>query len=328
MKYGKNCLSIRIAGNYTCKHLPWHNNFYLELLDDEYDNYLINNKSTNYWIDKNKKQIKQDIKPEIKPEIKLEIINFNNLIDDNLEKNKLLAINIGSCNFIGNYFKYIINIDNNEILNENNILNYSKISTFKNFIDNNNLLKDNINNIALINCNINNQNIIDELIEYSIIHNIKLYLNNILYKKQEYITIPIIILGNNFNEKQINKIIDKLEKYTKNIIVVYDKDIECKYQIYKDKSYEKIIGDIYIITSADELNIEFNKNFKFEDLIKISEYYQAEKIGFVVGNEKLIYKFYLPDFNYDIWLSEIKDNRFQLINKKNIGGHYKIAYKN
>jgi hypothetical protein len=75
---------------------------------------------------------------------------------------------------------------------------------------------------------------------------------------------------------------------------------------------------------SNDPNIEFNKNL-FDNLIKISEYYQAEKVGFVVGNEKLIYKFYLPDFNNNIWLSEINDNRFQLINKKNKGGHYKIG---
>ena len=37
-------LSIRIAGNFVCKHAPWHYNYYLELLDDEYDHYLLNNR--------------------------------------------------------------------------------------------------------------------------------------------------------------------------------------------------------------------------------------------------------------------------------------------
>ena len=49
-------LSIRIGGNYICKHKPWHHNYYLELLNDEYDYYLKDNKSTNYWFDKSKKK--------------------------------------------------------------------------------------------------------------------------------------------------------------------------------------------------------------------------------------------------------------------------------
>jgi len=49
-------LSIRIGGDYICKHKPWHYNYYLELLDDEYDYYLKNNKSTNFWVDKSKEK--------------------------------------------------------------------------------------------------------------------------------------------------------------------------------------------------------------------------------------------------------------------------------
>jgi hypothetical protein len=45
-------LSIRVAGNYTCKHLPWYINFHEKLLDDEYTKYLENNISTNFWEDK------------------------------------------------------------------------------------------------------------------------------------------------------------------------------------------------------------------------------------------------------------------------------------
>ena len=53
----KENISIRIGGNYICKHKPWHHNYYLELLDDEYDYYLKNNKSTNFWVDKSKENI-------------------------------------------------------------------------------------------------------------------------------------------------------------------------------------------------------------------------------------------------------------------------------
>ena len=39
----------RIAGNYLCKHLPWHNGFEKIIPKDEYNYYLKNNISTNYW---------------------------------------------------------------------------------------------------------------------------------------------------------------------------------------------------------------------------------------------------------------------------------------
>jgi hypothetical protein len=39
----------RIAGDYTCKHLPWHKDFDKELVKGEYEFYIKNNISTNYW---------------------------------------------------------------------------------------------------------------------------------------------------------------------------------------------------------------------------------------------------------------------------------------
>lgn len=41
--------SIRVAGDYTCKHLPWHKNFDSFLEKGEYEFYLKNNKSTNWF---------------------------------------------------------------------------------------------------------------------------------------------------------------------------------------------------------------------------------------------------------------------------------------
>ena len=41
--------NIRIAGDYTCFHLPWHLNFKNLLTDGEYEAYLENNKSTNWF---------------------------------------------------------------------------------------------------------------------------------------------------------------------------------------------------------------------------------------------------------------------------------------
>lgn len=39
---------IRVAGDFTCKHLPWHNNYRNIISNDEYENYLLNNISTNW----------------------------------------------------------------------------------------------------------------------------------------------------------------------------------------------------------------------------------------------------------------------------------------
>jgi hypothetical protein len=39
----------RIAGDYICKHLPWHKDFEKQLLKGEYEYYMKNNISTNYW---------------------------------------------------------------------------------------------------------------------------------------------------------------------------------------------------------------------------------------------------------------------------------------
>lgn len=39
---------IRVGGNYTCRHLPWHNNFQEILLPGEYESYKKNNISTSW----------------------------------------------------------------------------------------------------------------------------------------------------------------------------------------------------------------------------------------------------------------------------------------
>lgn len=41
--------SIRVAGNFTCKHIPWHKNFQNMLQEGESESYLRNNKSTNWF---------------------------------------------------------------------------------------------------------------------------------------------------------------------------------------------------------------------------------------------------------------------------------------
>ena len=40
---------IRVAGDFTCFHIPWHKNFQHKLLDGEYETYLTNNISTNWY---------------------------------------------------------------------------------------------------------------------------------------------------------------------------------------------------------------------------------------------------------------------------------------
>lgn len=40
---------IRVAGDFTCFHLPWHTNFQHQLLEGECEAYLINNRSTNWY---------------------------------------------------------------------------------------------------------------------------------------------------------------------------------------------------------------------------------------------------------------------------------------
>lgn len=40
---------IRVAGDYTCVHIPWHVNFQNDLPKDEYEAYLRNNVSTNFF---------------------------------------------------------------------------------------------------------------------------------------------------------------------------------------------------------------------------------------------------------------------------------------
>ncbi len=40
---------IRVAGDYTCFHIPWHKNFQHQLEEGEYQNYLRNNISTNWF---------------------------------------------------------------------------------------------------------------------------------------------------------------------------------------------------------------------------------------------------------------------------------------
>ena len=38
--------AVRVAGNYTCKHIPWYRDWHLKLDPDEWENYRQNNISS------------------------------------------------------------------------------------------------------------------------------------------------------------------------------------------------------------------------------------------------------------------------------------------
>jgi len=162
----------------------------------------------------------------------------------------------------------------------------------------------------------------------------------------------------------VSKMVKQLEKYTNDIVVIdnnstfpklldYYKN-EYKYSLIKmdtnyghkvyDKSiFNKIFGDIYILTDPD---LEFNKNLPdnfISELINISNYFQAEKVGFALLIDSLdirqdvkafdksivdwekqywTYKLYYP--NHEIYNAAL-DTTFCLINKQNKGGHYRVA---
>jgi len=199
-----NGLSIRVAGDYVCKHLPWHENYYLELLDDEYDHYLLNNKSTNFWIDKNKKDkpssihrieetkngvqhIEENKSDITSTRILIEIdsddeIDIDTWIINKVKNPKNIAINIGSSNIdnLSKNFKFVVNIANYVVSLGDNILNYSdKIVnvkknsneiTWKQFIYDNTIYKQEIKlNISFISINYdgNEESILEDLLHYS-----------------------------------------------------------------------------------------------------------------------------------------------------------------
>jgi hypothetical protein len=132
-------LSIRIGGNYICKHKPWHHNYYLELLDDEYDYYLKNNKSTNFWIDKSKSDNKivennEFTRMKIEVDSDDEIENLDDWIINKVKNEKSLAINIGSIdiNTFVDKFKHVLNISTNVDCINKKVTNYeNKIVSIK-----------------------------------------------------------------------------------------------------------------------------------------------------------------------------------------------------
>ena len=406
-------LSIRVGGDYICKHLPWHNNFYLDLLEDEYDNYLIDNKSTNFW--------KDDLKETSVSRIQIEYDSDDeddSWIYEKVKNKKGNSLNISlneSLDWQDN-FKLILNVNPNNIFGDN-ILNYSKkitniksdSVTLKQFVYE--LDTELYSNIKFINLNYNGdeENIIEDLLHYCWINNcpisikfniykwidddikryyylfnfFNIWLNNKVINNDEICydsrvlfipnknistemfkkNITCVIIG--FNQPTyIKQMVKQIELYTNDIVIIDNNsdfkplldyyNNEYKYtllriktnlghKVYEKSFMDKIVGDVFILTDPD---LEFNKklpNNFIESMVNISNYYQAEKVGFALlydapdirtdvkafgksikdwEKQYWTYKFYYQE--YEIWSAAI-DTTFCLVNKQNKGGHYRIA---
>jgi hypothetical protein len=215
------------------------------------------------------------------------------------------------------------------------------------------------------NCYLDNI-IVNNLVEYLIKNvnaNILLIPKNNLSKELFKKNMTCVIIGYN-QPTYIKKMVKQLEKYTNDIVIIdndsnfkplieyYEKEypytlLKMKsnlgHKVYEKSFMEKIIGDVFILTDPD---LEFNKNLPdnfIENIIEISTYYQAEKVGFALlydapdirtdikafgksikewEKQYWTYKFYYPD--HEIWSAAL-DTTFCLINKQNKGGHYRIA---
>jgi hypothetical protein len=198
--------------------------------------------------------------------------------------------------------------------------------------------------------------------------NITKYNNNYLFKPKkdishDKINKTVIIIG--FNQlTYIKKMVEQLEKYTTDIVILdnastfkplldyYDNGY--KYTLLKQKSnfghkvYEKqfiidVIGNTYFLTDPD---LEFNKELPatfMDELIEISNYYLAEKVGMaleyksknirsnvtafgksIVEWEQQYWRLKFYYKNYEIYDGAL-DTTFCLVNKNNKGSHYRIA---
>ena len=392
-------LSIRIAGNYTCKHLPWYINFHEKLLYDEYTKYLENNISTNFWEDKFKLTRKDN---PIKITDKVNI----DWIKDKIKFNELLVL--GDNNLDDSF---------NKLFKDTH--SYKNINTIKNKINNDKTIKEIIFdifnkktslNLSLIYCNCygEEENFIEDLLYICYINKIELlikfnydkwqdknlakfenliklfsiYENNNLYN-YDIINNNLLFLKKNgcickdvfkknmtvviicFNQyTYVKNMVEQVEKYTNDIVILDNQSTfpellkyyskEYKYTLlkmdknYGHKVYEKIfmnslIGDIYLLTDPDlKFNEKLPNNF-IQEMINISNYYEAEKVGFSLlidspdirnditsfgksikdfEKQYWVCKFYYP--NHELYSAAI-DTTFCLVNKQNKGGHYRIA---
>jgi hypothetical protein len=398
-KHNKYGLSIRVAGNYVCKHLPWYYDFERDLIDNEYNSYLKDNISSNFFkLDKtNIKNEENWIINKIKKDSDYLIIGKNLLFDDPKKYFKnVIMVNYESKQIsfsdIKHYNKNVVQLKEtkNDITIKELFYELLKESYNVKFIhyngDNNEIMEDllYIGIILKLNIYIKLRNNIEKykylLDHYRIYEDGELInnINNINYDKELLLeinlnfcketikkNISVVIIGYN-QYTYIKKMVEQVEKFTNDIIIIdnnsnYPKlldyyETEYKYSLLKqEKNYghkimeikqslfNNLLGDIYILTDPD---LEFNKSLPInfiDELVKISNYFQAEKVGFallidspdirqdvksfgksIVEWEKQYwcYKLYYP--NHEIYNSAI-DTTFCLVNRQNKGGHYRVA---
>ena len=303
-------LSIRIGGNYICKHKPWHHNYYLELLDDEYDYYLKNNKSTNFWIDKSKKdKVINEINSEKVTRIPIEEIDeeLNSFVDDwiiNKVKNeKGLALNIGSVdiNTFVDKFKCILNISTNTSCVNKNVINYdNKIVnikenkndiTLKQFIYDNTINNNLLQSIKFINISYDGEeeNIIEDLLYYCWIIKSNICINfnitNWINKNVERYN----YLFDFFNAYINNELINPLEylKSNTNIKILFIPNINLSKDLFKKNMSCIIIG--------------FNQPTYIKKMVTQLEKYKTDII--IIDNNsdfKPLLDYYKNDYKYTL----------------------------
>ena len=438
-KYNKFGLSIRVAGNYLCKHLPWYYNFHTKLLKGEYDSYLVNNISSNFFKLEDSKPVPEKVSekvinkvpnklpekvlnkvsekvlnkvPEKVPDNELsekDKVNYDWIKTKLKSKIKADCLIIGK-NYLFDDFKDLFK--RTFIVNNDNGVTFSDIKYFKNKlvqkkINSNDMtvkelfyqiINSNLNlNVNLKFVSFNNENnsdYLEDLLYMGIVLKLTIHIKGAISEKYNYLLEQYICTKNNntndeillepnttivkdvfkknmtaviisFNQyTYVSKMVKQLEKYTNDIVIIdnnstfpklldYYKN-EYKYSLIKmdtnyghkvyDKSiFNKIFGDIYILTDPD---LEFNKNLPdnfISELINISNYFQAEKVGFALLIDSLdirqdvkafdksivdwekqywTYKLFYP--NHEIYNAAL-DTTFCLINKQNKGGHYRVA---
>ncbi len=421
-KYNRFGLSIRVAGNYVCKHLPWYYNFHTKLLEGEYDSYLVNNVSSNFFKLEDSKTVSEkapekvlvDKAPEKvlvdkAPEKVLEKVNYDWIKTKIKSKTKTDCLIIGE-NYLFDDFKDLFK--RTFVVNINNSVTFNDIKYFKNKLvqkktnSNDITVKELFYQIINSNSNVNlkfvsvnyetdivESDYLEDLLYMGIVLKLTIHIKGKINDKYNYLVEQYVCTNNNINNEillepntnivkdvfkknmtaviisfnqytYVSKMVKQLEKYTNDIVVIdnnstfpklldYYKN-EYKYSLIKmdnnyghkvyDKSiFNKIFGDIYILTDPD---LEFNENLPdnfINELINISNYFQAEKVGFALLIDSLdirqditafgksildwekqywTYKLYYP--NHEIYNAAL-DTTFCLINKQNKGGHYRVA---
>jgi FkbM family methyltransferase len=117
--------------------------------------------------------------------------------------------------------------------------------------------------------------------------------------------IPVVIIGYN-QYTFIKNMVEQLEKYTKDIIIVDNKSDfqplldyyknDFKYtvlrkntnfgsNVYTQKSVQDLVGNLYVITDPDlKFNSKLPDNF-LQDFIEVSNHFEAERVGFALSIE-------------------------------------------